>query len=147
MLINRSSISLPSLDQVKGQTAIKGSGSMSCSALSKLQSQGVYKGGYSCTTDGSSSLTTGTKVGIALGILFGVLLSFLALWLVLRQRRQRKGKDTGSEPAVALPPSVIAEEKPLSLDYKPVLSDQLRPLVPRKPIGPPPPLLDSRSRY
>ncbi|KAJ5569502.1 uncharacterized protein N7459_008932 [Penicillium hispanicum] len=142
------SVSLASLDHVNGQTTIRGSGSMSCTALNSLQSEGVYRGGYSCTGSNSTgSLSAGAKAGIAVGVIIGVLLLLLVLWFVLRQRRQRRRGVTRAEPTPALAPAATTDEKSSSPEYEPVPSHESPPPVPRKPVGPPPTMLDGRSVY
>lgn len=127
---------------------------MSCTALDRLQSDGTFKGSYSCSAgDKGSSLSAGAKAGIAIGVIIAVMILLFGLWYVLRSRRQRKSK--GSEKAPISPvspplPAKLRDEKPPSPKYQPVpVHDTLAPLppVPRKPVGPPPAQLDGRSIY
>jgi hypothetical protein len=160
--LTNDSVSLQSLDQVKGQTIIRGGKSMSCGTLNSLQSDGVFQGGYSCSAGASgNALSAGEKGGIAVGVIVGVLLLLLLLWYMLRQRRQRKN---GRGRADSSPSSeVLPNEKSPSTQYKSVPLDDPHPSSPpsspsspsppvpakstvhRKPIGPPPALLDGRS--
>jgi hypothetical protein len=118
---------------------------MSCSTLNSLQSEGVYRGSYSCVASGSSSsLSPAAKGGIAVGVILGVLLILLVLWFILRARRRRKNRNM---PPSLSPSTVVDDEK------QPSLHDQLSPLpspkppVPRKPLGPPAAQLDGCSIY
>lgn len=121
---------------------------MSCTALNSLESEDAYRGGYSCTGSSSSgSMSAGAKAGIAVGVIVGVLLLLLVLWFVLRQRRQRRHAVTRAEPTLALPPAAMADEKSSSPEYEPVPSHESPLSVPRKPVGPPPTMLDGRSIY
>lgn len=146
-------VSLPSLDQVKGRTIITGSGSMSCGALNGLRSDGVFKGGYSCT-EGSTGLSPGAKGGIAAGVILGVLFIVAVLWLVLRRRRQRHKNGTPSTPPTSSTPSpvMVHEEKTSishgssSLQESVSLPGDLHNSLPRKPVGSAV-FLDSRSIY
>ncbi|KAJ5175791.1 uncharacterized protein N7482_001668, partial [Penicillium canariense] len=142
------SVSLPSLDEVKGQTTIRGAKVLSCKTLDSLQSEGVYQGAYSCTATDSSgaSLSPGTKGGIAVGVIVGVILILLLLWYVLRRRRNRKNRSTSLESSSS-PPSVVPDEKQPSRGYQPVPLQESKPMVPREPIGPAAAQLDHRSIY
>ncbi|KAJ5505185.1 hypothetical protein N7463_008059 [Penicillium fimorum] len=148
------SVSLPSLDQVKGQTTITGSSSMSCSTLDSLKFNGVFKNGYSCVS-GSSGLGPGAKGGIAAGVIIAVLLVSLVLWFMLRRRRQRqRARGTQSTiPPSSTPSTVVAhdEKAPISRgsispheEPSPLSAPQT--LLPRKPVGSAI-FLDSRSIY
>ncbi|KAJ5215381.1 uncharacterized protein N7498_001788 [Penicillium cinerascens] len=152
-------VSLPSLDQVRGQAIIRGSSSMSCSTLNGLRSDGVFRGGYSCSAGSmGNSLSAGAKGGIAVGVIVGVLLLLFLLWYMLRQRRQRNNSRGESD----APPSpvLLADEKPPNSQDKSISSDEPQRFsshssfsppvlakvpVPRKAIGPLPALLDGRS--
>ncbi|KAJ5363507.1 uncharacterized protein N7496_009220 [Penicillium cataractarum] len=142
------SVSLPSLEEVQGETTTQGSKSMSCSALNTLQSQGVYRGSYSCVASGSnsSSLSPAAKAGIAVGVIVGVLLILFFLWYFLRGRRNRKNRNI--PPMAWLSPSTVDsdEKQPSSHDNLTPLPS-LKPPVPRKPVGPPAAQLDGRSIY
>lgn len=141
-------MSLPSLEQVNGATTIRGSKSMSCSALNTLQSQGVYRGGYSCIASGSnsSSLSPAAKAGIAVGVIVGVLLILFFLWYFLRARRNRKSRNI--PPIVSLSPSTVdSDEKQPSPHDNVSQLPSLKSTVPRKPVGPPAAQLDGRSIY
>ncbi|KAJ5522711.1 hypothetical protein N7513_013284 [Penicillium frequentans] len=142
-----SSVSLPSLDQVKGQTTIRGGSSMSCTALNNLQSEDVYHGGYSCSTSSGSSLSTGAKAGIAIGVIVGVLLILFLMWWVFRQRRVRQKRRRPSQTPASISPPVLKDEKQSTPQYQPIPSSDLSPKVPRKPVGLAPALLDGRSIY
>ncbi|KAJ5375863.1 hypothetical protein N7517_007869 [Penicillium concentricum] len=148
------SVSLPSLNQVKGQTIITGSSSMSCSTLNSLNSNDVFKNGYSCLS-GSSGLSPGAKGGIAVGVIVAVLLIVLVLWFVLRRRRQRKraGGTQSTIPPSSTPSTVVAhdEKAPISQGSISPQEDPSPPadpqtLLPRKPVGSAI-CLDSRSIY
>jgi hypothetical protein len=153
--LTNDSVSLQSLDQVKGQTIIRGGKSMPCGTLNSLQSDGVFQGGYSCSAGPSSNaLSAGEKGGIAVGVIVGVLLLLLLLWYMLRQRRQRKNGRGRAD--LSPSPAVFPNEKPAGPQYKSVPLHDPHPSspsppvpakspVPRKPIGPPPALLDGRS--
>jgi hypothetical protein len=131
------SVSLPSLDQVKGQTTIKSSGSMSCSTLDYLNSDGVFGGSYSCS-DGSSGLSSGAKGGIAVGVILGVLFIVVILWFILRRRRQKR-RALGAQsfiPSLSTHSNVLAQnEKTPSLKDKPSPLQEPQPEMPRKPVG------------
>lgn len=148
------SVLLPSLDQVDGSTTIKGKSPMSCTALNALRSSDVFRGSYSCSVDGGgSSLSAGAKAGIAIGVIIAVILLLLAVWYVLRQRRQRQPRRRRTfqtdppSPEIALGSEKLLEPEHKSSPPKesPVKERELQ--VPRKPIGPPPALLDGRSIY
>ncbi|KAJ5173465.1 uncharacterized protein N7500_001396 [Penicillium coprophilum] len=148
------SVSLPSLNQVKGQTVITGSSSMSCSTLDSFKSNGVFKSGYSCVT-GSSGLSPGAKGGIAVGVIVAVLLIVLVLWFVLRRRRQRRraGQTQSTIPSSSTPSTVLAhdEKAPISQGSvspheEPSHPAEPQTLLPRKPVGSAI-FLDSRSIY
>ncbi|KAF3394047.1 Protein ecm33 [Penicillium rolfsii] len=139
------SVSLPSLDEVNGETTIRGSSSMSCSAFKSLQSQGVYRGSYSCMASGSnSSLSPGAQGGIAVGVILGVLLILLVFWYVLRARRHRKPRKL-PPPASFSSSTVKSDEKPPSLYHYVSPRTSPTPPIPRKPLGPPAAQLDGRS--
>ncbi|OQE34636.1 hypothetical protein PENCOP_c016G06916 [Penicillium coprophilum] len=148
------SVSLPSLNQVKGHTVITGSSSMSCSTLDSLKSNGVFKNGYSCVT-GSSGLSPGAKGGIAVGVIVAVLLIVLVLWFILwrRRQRQRAGQTQSTVPSSSTRSTVLAhdEKAPISQgsvspheEPSPLAEPQT--LLPRKPVGSAI-FLDSRSIY
>ncbi|KAJ5645873.1 hypothetical protein N7490_002245 [Penicillium lividum] len=137
-----SSVSLPSLDQVKGQTIIRGGSSMLCTALNSLSD--VFESGYSCSASSGSSLSAGTKGGIAVGVIIAVLLILLLVWWIIRQRRARRRRTSKT---AALSPPVCKDDKPSPPQYQPIPSGDLSPKVPRKPVGPAPALLDGRSIY
>ncbi|CAI7654231.1 unnamed protein product [Penicillium glandicola] len=148
------SVSLPSLDQVKGQTTIMGSSSMSCSTLDSLKSDDVFESGYSCSS-GSSGLSPGAKGGIAAGAIGAVLLILLLIWFVLRRRHQRqKARGTQSTiPPSSTPSTVVAhdEKAPISQGSVSPIEETSHPeeaktLLPRKPVGSAI-FLDSRSIY
>ncbi|KAJ5666611.1 hypothetical protein N7462_011020, partial [Penicillium macrosclerotiorum] len=129
------SISLPSLDEVNGKTTIRGSRSMSCSALNSLQSDNVYQGDYQCSVS-SSSLTAGVKGGIAIGVILGVLLIVILLWYLFRQRQQRQRKTKHAPLSPISSPSVGKEtEKGPSPLYQPLPLEDQKPSMPRKPVG------------
>ncbi|KAJ5150301.1 hypothetical protein N7448_001879 [Penicillium atrosanguineum] len=155
------SVSLPSLDQVKGRTIIRGGSCMSCSTFDSLKSDEVFKGEYLCSTGSpGNSLSAGAKGGIAVGIIVAVLLILLLLWYMIWQRRQRKSRRSGADSSPSL---AVTSEKPFSSQYKSVASDippsvshmsppsSLSPpplasaRVQRKSIGPSPAVLDGRS--
>ncbi|CAG8897220.1 unnamed protein product [Penicillium egyptiacum] len=146
------SVSLPSLDQVKGQATIMGSRSMSCAALDSLNSDRVFRNGYTCSS-GSSGLGPGAKGGIAAGVIVVVLLIVLVFWFVLRRRRQRR-KAKGAQstiPPSSTPSTVVAhyEKAPISQGSISPQEESSRPeepptLLPRKPVGSAI-LLDGRS--
>ncbi|CAI7673924.1 unnamed protein product [Penicillium viridicatum] len=148
------SVSLPSLDQVKGQTTIIGSSSMLCSALDSLKSHKVFRSGYVCSS-GSSGLSPGAKGGIAVGVIVAVLLLVLLLWFMLRRRRQRqrtRGVQSTIPPSSTLSTTVGHGEKALisqgsiSPQQESLRSEQPQTLLPRKPVGSAI-LLDGRSVY
>ncbi|CAG7945277.1 unnamed protein product [Penicillium nalgiovense] len=148
------SLSLPSLDQVKGQTTIMGSSSMSCSTLDSLKSDKVFRNGYTCSS-GSSGLSPGAKGGIAVGVIVVVLLIVLVLWFVLRRRRQKRraGGTQSTIPPSSTPSTVVAhyEKVPISQGSISPQEEAPRPevpptLLPRKPVGSAI-LLDGRSVY
>ncbi|CEJ53677.1 hypothetical protein PMG11_00026 [Penicillium brasilianum] len=142
------SVSLPSLEEVTGETTIRGSKSMSCSALNTLQSEGVYRGSYSCVASGSSgsSLGPAAKGGIAVGVILGVLLILCAIWFFLRGRRSRK--DRNVPPMASLSPTVVNIDEKLPNSHNSLSPlPSLKPLVPRKRVGPPAAQLDGRSIY
>ncbi|OQD81609.1 hypothetical protein PENANT_c026G07652 [Penicillium antarcticum] len=137
------SVSLPSLDQAKGQTTIKGTSSMSCGSLNGLQSQGVFQGSYSCVA-GSASLSGGAKGGIAVGVILFVLLLLLALWFVLRRRRQRR-RLGATEPTDSSTSTTMVQVEKGSLPKERLSPAREEPnLMPRKPVGSAI-LLDGRS--
>ncbi|KAJ5223917.1 hypothetical protein N7468_008459 [Penicillium chermesinum] len=129
------SISLPSLDEVDGPTNIRGGGKMSCGPLDTLQSQGVYRGGYHCSSGGSSGLSPGAKGGIAAGAVVAVLLIMFLIWWVLRRRQQRlkhqQGHDHPNGPAPFAVPRVADQEK--STRYQTVPTEEHRSLSPEEP--------------
>lgn len=130
-LRGRHSVTLPSIDHVKGQTTIRGGKSMSCSTLNSLQSDDVYHGGFACSSS-ARSLSPGARGGIAVGVVVGVLLLMLLLWHWLRQR----------------PPSPLQDEKPPSPECQAVPSLEPKPpapSIPRRLVEPPPALLDGQS--
>ncbi|CAI7609900.1 unnamed protein product [Penicillium crustosum] len=148
------SVSLPSLEQVKGRTTIIGSSSMLCSVLDKLKSNSVFRNGYTCSS-GSSGLSPGAKGGIAVGVIVTVLLIVLLLWFVLRRRRQRKrtrGVQSTIPPSSTVSTVVGPDEKALisqgsiSPQEEPLRSKEPQTLLPRKPVGSAI-LLDGRSVY
>ncbi|KAJ5599011.1 hypothetical protein N7450_000078 [Penicillium hetheringtonii] len=145
-----SSVLLPSLDQVKGQTTIRGSSSMSCSALDALKSEGVFTGSYSCSSGSSNPLSAGAKAGIAIAVVVVVILILVVVWLVLRRRRQQRARkqSTPSEspPLSDVLSSDITEEKP-STQQQVIPVRELKPPLPRKPVGPQAAQLDGRSIY
>lgn len=116
-------VSLPSLDQVRGQTAIRGASSMSCNAPNGLRSDGAFRDGYSCLAGSmDNSLSAGAQGGIAVCVIVGVLLLLLLLGYMLRQRRQRKNGRGRSDATPS--PALLADEKPPSSQYKSVPSDE-----------------------
>jgi hypothetical protein len=130
-------VSLPSLDQVRGQTTIKSSGSISCSALNNLRSQDVFRGSYSCS-GGSSGLSPGAKGGIAVAVILGVLFILAILWLVLRRRRQKRGVPMArsSVSSTSSPSTPHAQkEKTPSLEDKSWVLQESHIEMPRKPVG------------
>ncbi|KAJ5699232.1 hypothetical protein N7536_002245 [Penicillium majusculum] len=148
------SVSLPSLDQVKGRTTIIGSSSMLCSVLDNLKSNGVFRNGYTCSS-GSSGLSPGAKGGIAVGVIVAVLLIVLLLWFVLRRRRQRqrsRGVQSTIPPSSTLSTVVGPDEKApisqgsISPQEEPLRSKEPQTLLPRKPVGSAI-FLDGRSVY
>ncbi|KAJ9491286.1 hypothetical protein VN97_g1970 [Penicillium thymicola] len=148
------SVSLPSLDQVKGQTTITGSSARLCSTLDSLKSNRVFRNGYVCSS-GSSGLSPGAKGGIAVGVIVGVLLIMLLLWFVLRRRRQRqrtRGVQSTIPPSSTLSTVVGHDEKALisqggiSPQEESSRSEEPQTLLPRKPVGSAI-LLDGRSLY
>lgn len=143
---------------------------MSCNALDSLLADDIYLGGYSCSTSsggsslssGDSSLSSGNsspsplsagaKGGIAGGVIVGVLLLVLLLWYWLRQRRQRRNEgiqeEESSAQAAAPGPATVAGEKPPQYQQAPPQEAQPSvPSVPRKPVGSPAAMLDSKSIY
>ncbi|KGO40740.1 hypothetical protein PEX1_032350 [Penicillium expansum] len=148
------SVSLPSLDQVKGRTTIIGRSSMSCSILDSLNSDKVFKNGYTCSS-GSSGLSPGAKGGIAVGVIVVVLLIVLTLWFVLRRRHQRQNTRgvQSTIPPSSTPSVVVAhDEKALisqgsiSPQEDTLHSEEPQTLLPRKPVGSAI-FLDGRSVY
>jgi hypothetical protein len=134
---------------------------MSCNTLDRLKSDGVFKGGYSCSTGSSGhSLSAGVKSGIAVGVIVAVLLILLLLWYMVRKRRQRKPRRSGADPSPS--PAVLPEGSHI-YPYKSVPSEDPPPVahmspassllppslasapMPRKTIGLSPALLDGRS--
>jgi hypothetical protein len=143
MLTDDFSVLLPSLDQAKGQTTIKGANSMTCSSLNQLQSEGVFKGSYSCTA-GSSGLSGGAKGGIAAGVILAVLLILLVLWFVLRRRRQKR-RLGGTAPTISVPSAAAIQVEKGSLAEASVSpANEPQNYMPRKPVGSAI-LLDGRS--
>ncbi|KAJ5924992.1 hypothetical protein N7454_007631 [Penicillium verhagenii] len=140
-----SSVSLPAIDQVKGQTTIRGGNSMSCTVLNNLEN--VFQGGYSCSASGGSSLSTGAKAGIAVAVIIVVLLLLFVMWWIIRQRRARRQRRRDSKTPATLPPPILKEEKQIQTQYQSVPTSDSSPTVPRKPVGPPPAMLDGRSIY
>lgn len=146
-------VSLPSLEQVKGRTIITSSGSMSCGAFNGLRSDGVFKGGYSCS-EGSTGLSPGAKGGIAAGVILSVFFIVTVLWFVLRRRRQRHKNGAPSiSPTSSTPsPIMVNEEKASvshgssSLQESVSVSGDLQKTLPRKQVGSAV-FLDSRSIY
>ncbi|KAJ5281724.1 hypothetical protein N7478_007096 [Penicillium angulare] len=143
------SVLLPSLDQVDGSTTIKGKSPMSCTTLNALRSSDVFRGSYSCSVDGGgSSLSAGAKAGIAVGVIAVVILLLLAVLYVLRQRRQRQPRRRRTfQTDSPIPQTALGSEKLLEPENKSSPVKEQEMLVPRKPIGPPPALLDGRSIY
>ncbi|KAJ5780087.1 hypothetical protein N7457_005247 [Penicillium paradoxum] len=148
------SVSLPSLNQVKGRTKITGSSSMSCSAFDSLKSNGVFKGDYSCS-ESSSGLSAGAKGGIAAGVISGVILIVAIIWFVLRRRRQKKRVESVqsivASSSTSSPVMVHDEKTPISTrNVSPQdsisLPSEPQTLLPRKPVGSAV-FLDSRSLY
>lgn len=130
-------MSLSNLDKVYGKTSIQGSGDLSCNPLSKLQSDGVFKGSFSCSA-GSSGLSAGAKAGIAIGVIVGVAIIAGLIWFLYKRRKTTAAfqsvptaaetdpeKGAMQQPAAA----VVASPPP------PVLASN----IPRKPITPVPP--------
>lgn len=141
------SISLPSLDQVKGSATIRGSSSMSCSAFDKFNSDDVFKSSYSCSSGSSgSSLSAGAKAGIAIGVVVVVMLIVVMVWFFLRRRRQQRAKNTRSVSPES-PFSEESAEKPPQVQEQVVPVGELKPPLPRKPVGPQAAQLDGRSIY
>ncbi|KAJ5112791.1 hypothetical protein N7532_000836 [Penicillium argentinense] len=141
------SVSLPSLDQVNGQTTIQGGSSMSCSALDSLQSEGVYRGAYSCSSDGSGdSLSAGAKAGIAIAVIVVVVLILVVVWFVIRRRRQQRNNRTQSI-SLETPVANEKDEKPPQVQQLAVPDRELKPPMPRKPVGVQAAQLDGRSIY
>ncbi|KAJ5703095.1 hypothetical protein N7488_010643 [Penicillium malachiteum] len=138
-----SSISLPSLNKVEGQTTIRGK-SMSCTVLNKLKSENVYQGGYSCSGS-SSSLSAGDKAGIAVGVIIGVLLIMVIVWLLYRQARRSRRQHRNEQTAAASAPPMGEKNLPVQPEYQPVPTYEPAKVLPRKPLGPPPAQLDGRS--
>ncbi|KAJ5732245.1 hypothetical protein N7493_003726 [Penicillium malachiteum] len=139
-----SSISLPSLHKVDGQTTIRGK-SMSCTVLNELKSENVYQGGYSCSGSGSSSLSTGAKAGIAVGVILGVLLIMVIVWLLYRRARRSRRQHLNEQTAAASAPPMVEKQLPVQPEYQPVPIFEPAKALPRKPLGSPPAQLDSRS--
>ncbi|KAJ5753332.1 uncharacterized protein N7511_007485 [Penicillium nucicola] len=135
------SVALPALNQAKGQTAIQGASSMSCSSLNRLQSQGVFQGSYSCTT-ASAGLSGGAKGGIAVGAILGVILLLLALWFVIRRRQKRRSGY--AEPTGSFASAPIQVEKASPPDKHVSAESEPQNIMPRKPVGSAI-LLDSQS--
>ncbi|KAJ5729533.1 uncharacterized protein N7483_004041 [Penicillium malachiteum] len=133
------SISLPSLNQVSGQTTIRGK-SMSCKALNSLKSEDVYRGGYSCS-GGGSSLSAGDKAGIGIGVIIGVIVVLVIVWLVWRRRRRQR---RNAQTSASVPP-MVEKQMPVQPEYQAVPSYEPAKVLPSKPLGPSPALLDSRS--
>ncbi|KAJ5441837.1 hypothetical protein N7491_004243 [Penicillium cf. griseofulvum] len=147
-------VSLPSLNQVKGQTIIRGSSSMACSTLDRLRSDDVFKSGYSCSS-GSSGLSPGAKGGIAVGVIVAVLLIVLVVWFVLRRRRQRQraGGTHSNIPPSSIQSTVVTHDEKSPISHGSVSPQQEAPppaepqaLLPRKPVGSAI-FLDGRSIY
>ncbi|KAJ5327796.1 hypothetical protein N7452_008186 [Penicillium brevicompactum] len=137
---------LPALDQVQGQTTIKTSSSTGCSALNSLRSKGVFRGSYSCS-EGSSGLSSGAKAGIAIGVILAVLLILVALWFILRRRR-RNQRALGRQPtdlSRSIPSPVLTQtEKTVNSTETPSPIEESQLQMPRKPVGSAI-FLDSRS--
>lgn len=147
MLTYPNSISLPSLDQVKGSATIQGSSSMSCSALDKLKSDGVFESSYSCSSSSSgSSLSAGAKAGIAVAVIVIVVLIAVIVWFFLRRRRQQRVKNARSVSPES-PSSEASAEKSLQVQEQADTVGELKPPLPRKPVGPQAAQLDGRSIY
>lgn len=120
---------------------------MSCSALDNLKSDGVFKSSYSCSSGSSgSSLSAGAKAGIAIAVVVVVGLIVVMVWFFLRRRRQKKPKHTRSVSPEA-PSSEIPAEKPPKVQEQVVPVGELKPPLPRKPVGPQAAQLDGRSIY
>lgn len=119
---------------------------MSCSALDALKSEGVYTGSYSCSSGSGNSLSAGAKAGIAIAVIVVVILVVLAIWFFLRRRRQQKARKTQSP----FPESLSSDEtseKPPQVEEQAVPVRDLKPPLPRKPVGPQAAQLDGRSIY
>lgn len=140
------SVLLTSLDQVKGQTTIKTSGSMACSTFNTLRSKGVFRGNYSCS-EGSGGLSSGAKAGIAIGVIIAVLLIVVIIWLILRRRRQNRrvlGRQPVDSTRSTLSPVVTQSEKTVTSTETPSPIEEAQLQMPRKPVGSAI-MLDSRS--
>lgn len=127
---------------------------MSCSILDSLNSDKVFKNGYTCSS-GSSGLSPGAKGGIAVGVIVVVLLIVLTLWFVLRRRHQRQNTRgvQSTIPPSSTPSVVVAhDEKALisqgsiSPQEDTLHSEEPQTLLPRKPVGSAI-FLDGRSVY
>lgn len=91
-----------------------------------MQSDGVYRGGYSCESSGGSSLSPGAIGGIAAGAIVGVILIILLMWCILRQRRKhRRSREVHGTPSV--PPAGVLEKKPPRYQPVPAEDRQMSP--------------------
>ena len=77
---------------------------MSCSDLSRLQSDDIFGGTYSCsavtTSSPSTGLSTGGKVGVIVGVIVGVALMAAAIWFMVLRRKRKTALGTVSTAAV-----------------------------------------------
>lgn len=123
---------------------------MSCTALDSLKSDDsdVYNGNYSCSTSGGS-LSAGEKAGIAVGVIILVVLLMLLIWYLLRHRRERmRRRRRDTQISLPSPAPMLEKEKSIQPVYKSIPTHEPSLIkLPRKPLRPPPELLDGRSLY
>lgn len=131
------SVSLSNLDQVNGKTSIQGSGDLSCKHLSSLQSDGVFKGSFSCSA-GSSGLSAGAKAGIAIGVIAGVAIIAALIWF-LYKRRKATAAFQSVPTAAEIDPEKGAMQKPATAAAPSTPAPVVASNIPRKPISPAPP--------
>ncbi|RJE23082.1 hypothetical protein PHISCL_04572 [Aspergillus sclerotialis] len=123
---DNTSAQFQNLDQVDGQTSIRGSGDFSCSDFEKMKSDGVFEGPFSCSTgsssssssssdssssssssdsngsnSGSSGLSAGAKGGIAVAVIVVVAIILGALWFMYKRRKAASGAEFHSVPTGA----------------------------------------------
>lgn len=136
MLLTVPSVSLSNLDKVYGKTSIQGSGDLSCKRLSTLQSDGVFKGPFSCSA-GSSGLSAGAKAGIAIGVIVGVAIIAGLIWFLYKRRKTAAFQSVPT--AADIDPEKGAMQQPAAAVAASPPPPALASNIPRKPITPAPP--------